>query len=135
MNKGRITYFAFMAILLLIASCSTTKVIPDGSYRLKENILEVTNSDQYPQYKDSELKNYIRQKPNTYFIGQWNPFLYIYNWSNGKNNGWDIACTATSCASEASMKAILSAFLAAVFYAINIPASRVLLQTKGSATV
>ncbi len=89
MNKGRITYFAFMAILLLIASCSTTKVIPDGSYRLKENILEVTNSDQYPQYKDSELKNYIRQKPNTYFIGQWNPFLYIYNWSNGKNNGWD----------------------------------------------
>ena len=41
----------------------------------------------------------------------------------------------TSCASEASMKAIFYAFLAAVFYAINIPASKVMLRDVGPTTM
>jgi outer membrane protein assembly factor BamA len=76
-------------LLLLFSACSTTKVVPEGSYRLVENKVEITNSQQYPDYRPSDIDNYIRQKPNTYFFGKWNPFIYVYNWTSGKGNGWD----------------------------------------------
>ncbi len=68
------------------ASCSTTKVIPQGESRLKSNKIIVSNSKSYPA---SELLPYIKQKPNSSFIFGWNPFLNIYNWQNGKGRGWD----------------------------------------------
>lgn len=59
-----------------VASCSTTKVLADGEYRLKKNVIEVTNDK---AFNTNELQSYIRQKPNA-----WNPLLCVYNWS-GKN--------------------------------------------------
>jgi len=73
-------------ILFLAVSCSTVKVIPDGEYRLRKNKITVTNST---KIKEAELLPYVRQKPNSEFLFGWNPFLSIYNWSNGKGNGWD----------------------------------------------
>lgn len=78
----------------ILSSCSTTRVLTGDQLRLKSNVVEVTNSKDYPDYKgQSNIDNYVRQKANTYFIktrkGGWNPFLYVYNWSNGKNDGWD----------------------------------------------
>lgn len=73
-------------ILFLAVSCSTVKVIPDGEYRLRKNKIIVTNST---KIKEAELLPYVRQKPNSEFLFGWNPFLSIYNWSNGKGNGWD----------------------------------------------
>ncbi len=70
----------------IVASCSTTKVIPQGESRLKANRIVVENSRSYPA---SELQDYIKQKPNSSFIFGWNPFLNIYNWQNGKGKGWD----------------------------------------------
>ena len=72
--------------LLLVWSCSTTRVIPQGESRLKSNNIKITNSSIYPA---SELEPYLKQKPNTYFIFGWNPFLNVYNWQNGKDGGWD----------------------------------------------
>lgn len=69
-----------------VASCSTTKVIPEGESRLKANRIIIENSKDYPA---SNLQPYLKQKPNTSFIFGWNPFLNIYNWSNGKGKGWD----------------------------------------------
>ena len=61
--------------------------------RLKSNVVTVVNRKDHPEYQDSNLDNYIRQKANTYFIktrrGGWNPFLYVANWTNGKGGGWD----------------------------------------------
>lgn len=73
-------------VITLLSSCSTVKVVPEGEYRLKKNsIIIPVNS----RVKESELVPYIRQKPNSEFLFGWNPFLSIYNWSNGTGNGWD----------------------------------------------
>lgn len=93
-TKKTIEKFIYIsAIIMAIASCSTTKVLKEGEYRLKSNVVNVTNAKQYPEYKESEISDYILQKPNTYFIktkrGGWNPFLYVYNWTDGKGKWWD----------------------------------------------
>jgi len=75
--------------LLLLASCSTTKVLAEDEARLAENKVVVTNN---PKYNAASLVPYIKQKPNGEILGQVNPFLYVYNWQNGKDGGWDRFC-------------------------------------------
>ncbi len=95
MKRLKQTYLPilFIALTALVGACSTTKVLEDGKYRLKSNVITVENAKEHPEYKTSELDKYIRQKPNTYFFktkkGGWNPFLYVANWTNGKGKGWD----------------------------------------------
>lgn len=92
MAKGGHLLYLIVPIVLGIfffSSCSTTRVVPQGSYRLKENKVTITNTLEFPTYSVSDIQSYIRQKPNTYFVFGWNPFLYIYNWSNGKERFWD----------------------------------------------
>ena len=80
-------YIIVLLVFIFAASgCSTVKVIPKGESRLVENEIEVLNSK---KYQTSSLQPYIKQKPNSYFFLGWNPFLNIYNWTNGKDNGWD----------------------------------------------
>ena len=88
------TYSIYLLIIFLLAmiwSCSTTRVIPEGQSRLVANRVEVENLKEFPDadVSASEISSYIKQKPNTYFILGWNPFLNVYNWSNGKGKGWD----------------------------------------------
>ena len=77
---------SYLFAAIFVAACSTTKVIPEGESRLKANRIIIENSKDYPA---SSLQPYLKQKPNTSYIFGWNPFLNIYNWSNGKNKGWD----------------------------------------------
>ena len=77
--------YAIILAAVALASCSTTKVLTEGECRLVENKVVVVGEG--PQA--SELQAYIKQKPNDYFIGKWNPFLYVYNWTSGKGTGWD----------------------------------------------
>lgn len=88
MLKAKCSIKIFLPILLLffLYSCSTTKVIPEGESRLKSNVIKIENSK---EYNASNLEPYLKQKPNSYFIFGWNPFLNVYNWGNDKNNGWD----------------------------------------------
>ena len=72
--------------ILALASCSTTRVLQDGEYRLAKNRITVNNPK---EFNVNRLEPYIKQKPNSYFIFGWNPFLNVYNWTTGKNNGWD----------------------------------------------
>jgi len=72
--------------ILASSSCSTTRVLQDGEYRLAGNKLNITNDK---KFNAGTLDAYMKQKPNTYFILGWNPFLYVYNWSNGKGKAWD----------------------------------------------
>ena len=73
-------------MILAALSCSTTKVLEDGQYRLAKNKIKVENSK---TFNPSVLDPYLKQKPNSYFIFGWNPFLNIYNWTNGKGGKWD----------------------------------------------
>lgn len=70
-----------MATAVLSFSCSTTRVLGDGQFRLADNKVVVDNDR---KFNTKEIESYIKQKPNSYIIFGWNPFLNIYNWS-GKN--------------------------------------------------
>ena len=74
---------ALAAVLALAASCSTTRILPEGEYRLAKNSIEVTNSR---KFDPSTLNQYIKQQPNSTLFG-WNPFLSIYNWPAPDSDG------------------------------------------------
>ena len=65
--------------LLLVASCSTTKLLPDGTYRLVSNKVTYTGDE---KLSANEVTPYIRQhtKRNSLFVA-------VYNWSDGSGKG------------------------------------------------
>ena len=69
----------------LVCSCSTTRVLEDGQYRLAKNSVEVTNDK---KFNPKEIEKYIQQKSNSYILFGWNPFLNIYNWSGKDADGF-----------------------------------------------
>ncbi|MBP5218395.1 MAG: BamA/TamA family outer membrane protein [Bacteroidales bacterium] len=71
-------------VAVISASCSTTRVLSDGEYRLAKNKVEITNGD---DFNPKEVEKYIKQKSNSYLIFGWNPFLNIYNWSGRNEDG------------------------------------------------
>ena len=66
------------AVLLTAASCSTTRLIPEGEYRLVKNEILVDGDS---GFETSKISPYIKQKPS------WSPMLYVYNWA-GKDSTW-----------------------------------------------
>ncbi len=81
MKKG--LHIIFMACLCVImASCSTTRALQDGEYRLTKNRIRIENDK---EFNPNQLNKYLKQNEN---LG-WSPFLYVYNWTNGKGKGWD----------------------------------------------
>lgn len=79
------SFFSLMATLATAAalsfSCSTTRVLEEGQYRLASNKVEVIGDN---KFNTKKVESYIKQKPNSYIIFGWNPFLNLYNWS-GRN--------------------------------------------------
>tara|TARA_B100000809_G_scaffold32272_1_gene28165 strand:- start:4395 stop:6854 length:2460 start_codon:yes stop_codon:yes gene_type:complete len=64
-------------MLLLFNSCSSTKYVPEGSFLLSKNKINIDDRNKI----DSEIKDYIIQRPNTKFLGA--PFsLYFYGLGN-----------------------------------------------------
>ena len=80
-------YAAILFLAVIATACSTTRVLGDGEYSLAGTKVNVTNRTK--DFKESGLAAYIKQKPNSNFIFGWNPFVSVYNWSNGKGKGWD----------------------------------------------
>ena len=74
-----IIFIAFLAAFLV--SCSTTRTLQADQYRLAGNRIEITNSK---DFNPNLLTPYLKQKHRG-----WSPFLYVYNWVNGKGKGWD----------------------------------------------
>ena len=73
----------FAAILLVaMVSCSTTRVLQDGEYRLTKNRIEITNDD---DFNPSQLNKYLKQNDG---LG-WSPFMVVYNWSDRSGSRWD----------------------------------------------
>jgi len=71
-----------LAIAMMSVSCSTTRVLQDGEYRLTKNKIRIENDK---EFNSNQLNKYLKQNEG---LG-WSPFLYVYNWSNGTGNGWD----------------------------------------------
>lgn len=75
-------FIILTAVLALSAvSCSTTRVLQDNEYRLAKNKIEIVNDK---EFNPNRLNPYIKQKHKG-----WSPFLYVYNWTNGKGKAWD----------------------------------------------
>ena len=77
----RPSYALCAAFTIVLASCSTTRVLPEGQERLSANRIHITNSD---GLKASEISPYLKQTAKG-----WSPSLCIYNWQDGKGGGWD----------------------------------------------
>ena len=84
--KTRILIISAFIAALFMASCSTTRVLQDDQYRLTKNKIEVLNDK---HFNTATLTPYLKQKPNPSIIFGWNPFLSVYNWSNGNGKFWD----------------------------------------------
>lgn len=69
------------AVIFMVLSCSTTRVLQDGEYRLASNKINIENDR---KFNEANLQPYLKQKAKG-----WTPFMYVYNWSNGKGKGWD----------------------------------------------
>ncbi|MCQ2177022.1 MAG: BamA/TamA family outer membrane protein [Bacteroidales bacterium] len=77
----------FAALLLLVTACSTTKVLQEGEYRLVSNKVTFTSGT---ELGTSDISPYIKQQmPGTFYIFGWNPFINVYNWSNGSGSLFD----------------------------------------------
>lgn len=72
-----------LAALLILSACSTTRVLPDGEYRLESNKIHISDAK---GVKSSDISPYIKQSPNSSFIFGWNPLLNVYNWSDGSGS-------------------------------------------------
>ena len=83
MTKRPLRLFtAILAALVLAASCSTTRVLSEGEYRLARNKVDVTNSK---SFDSGGLNQYIKQQPNSSFLGI-SPLVSIYNWASPEDN-------------------------------------------------
>ena len=78
MNRQIKKYISFLFTLLILASCNVTKKVPDGGYLLNKTDI---NSD-IKGISNSELKSYLRQRPNSSIplVGKWK--LHMYNLPN-----------------------------------------------------
>ncbi len=96
--------FAAVAALLCVNSCSTTRLVPEGRYRLASSEIVIKGA---PELDDSEIEPYIRQQANSSLIFGWSPAVAIYNWSNGSGGGinavWESLGTAPVVFNEALM--------------------------------
>lgn len=79
-----------LLIVLPAVSCSTTRTLSEGEYRLTKNTITVTNSD---SFNPGSLSQYVKQEPNGSFLFGWNPFVNIYNWADKDDeSGWARFC-------------------------------------------
>lgn len=73
-----------------LSSCSVTRRIPEGSYLLKRNTVEVDRqAPRRERISSTELARSIRQSPNRHFLGT-NLYPWLYAQADpSKNNGWN----------------------------------------------
>ncbi len=76
---------SFMACILVLASCNSTRFVPEGKYLLNKITVKSDNKS----LKREELKLHIRQKENLRILGVLKFHLGVYNLSSAKkNNDW-----------------------------------------------
>ena len=75
MNRGK-TILVLLAGILAV-SCSTTRVLREGQYRLAGSKIVIENR----LVPGAELSSYVSQKPNSSLLGL-SPALSIYNWAD-----------------------------------------------------
>lgn len=77
-----------IVIASAIAGCGVTRRIPQGSYLLKKNVIEIGEELPHDErITADELDRYVRQQPNKRFLGT-NFYLWIYSSANPDKDNW-----------------------------------------------
>ena len=109
----KVCYIVFLTVGLaaVLASCSSTKYVPDGEYLL--NSVKVKTVGDYDDVNTSNLRNYVRQNPNRRWFSLFKLPLATYSLSGRDSTKWinrtlrsmgeapvifDSAKAATTCA-------------------------------------
>lgn len=75
-EEVRVRKYILLALVIVLASCSTTKFVPQGEYLLDKATVKCTDDK---SVSTSSLRNYLRQKQNTEILGFWKLQLQVYN--------------------------------------------------------
>lgn len=86
-RKAALALAAALPLCMTVVSCSTTRVLSEGEYRLASNEVQIRHDSDDLDTED--MLQYVKQQPNRYFIFGWNPFLNVYNWQNGSGRLFD----------------------------------------------
>ncbi len=84
MSRG-FRYTLYFIVALLLASCSSTKYVPDGAYLLDDVKIHSDNK----QVKPSNLRMFLRQNPNSKWFSLIKTQLYVYNLSGRDSTRWN----------------------------------------------
>lgn len=84
MKKGFCIVLLGMLGLLLLASCSATRYVPEGAYLLDGVRIHTDNKD----VKPSDLSMYVRQNSNAKWFSLIKMQLYVYNLSGRDSTRW-----------------------------------------------
>lgn len=78
--------YAFLAVLaIILMGCHTTKFVPEDKYLLNKAKVHVEDTK---AVNGENLKNYLRQRPNTTVMGFWKLQLDIWNTQRGDSAKW-----------------------------------------------
>lgn len=77
-------FLLFSVFIFSLASCTSTKFVPDGSYLLDEVKIHTDQKDIRP----SSLRMYVRQNPNAKWFSLIKTQLYVYNLSGRDSTKW-----------------------------------------------
>lgn len=81
-DLGRYILYVLMGVLF--CGCSATKYVPDDQYLLDK--VEIVSDNKV--FKESELRDYLHQRPNFRVFGLMKWQLYVYNWSGRNEKRW-----------------------------------------------
>ena len=86
MRKSAIIKAVMGCMMLVLASCSTTRYVPENSTLL--NSVSVKTLGDYPQVNTATLRNYVRQQPNTKWFSIVRLPLHTYSLSGNDTTKW-----------------------------------------------
>lgn len=88
MARKRLIIVMIIAAGTMLASCSVTRHIPEGSYLLQRNVIHADkNVPRKERITVSELNNYVQQSPNRHFLGT-NLYAWLYAQAKPEKNNW-----------------------------------------------
>ena len=82
--RKKFLYLLASAAILSLASCTSTKFVPEGSYLLDEVKIRTDQKNIRP----SSLRMYVRQNPNAKWFSLIKTQLYVYNFSGRDSTKW-----------------------------------------------
>lgn len=84
MTQKHFFFLCCLSVAFFVTGCRSTKYIPEGKYLLDKVVIKSDTKD----ITQGEIKNYLRQTPNSSLLGIWKLQLGVYNMSGPDTTKW-----------------------------------------------